>query len=292
VRAYVVDRRGVPTPFGAPGELLIAGPAVSAGYPGRPDDAERGFPPEPGRPGRRMYRTGDQVRLLDDGAAVFEGRGDGQVKVRGYRVEIGEIEERLRSDPAVGQAAVTAADDELVGYLVAASGAHLDAEAVRDRLAARVPQQFVPTRLVVLERFPLTPSGKLDRRRLREEERPAPVRAVREPRTETEAELVSIWTEVLNLPAVGVDDDFFRIGGHSLVATKAIARCRTRFGIDLPLHVIFAHPTIEAIAAEIDERRSRTAEDLTGLLDELDALTDEEAALLLESEPLRTGDDL
>jgi hypothetical protein len=205
------------------------------------------------------------------------------VKIRGHRVELGEVESRLREDPVVAQAAVVAEEDDLLGYVVLTAGQQ-DADAVRDRLAGRVPAHLVPSRLTVLDELPLTASGKVDRQRLRDRVPSAPARQVTGPRTDTERELLTIWRDVLPGVDLGIDDDFFRIGGHSLLATKVIARARARFEVELPLHLIFASPTVEAMAAEIDARRARAGDDLGSLLDELDSLTDDEAARLLAGE--------
>jgi amino acid adenylation domain-containing protein len=290
-RARVLDTLGRPAPFGAVGELVVGGPCVSAGYLGRPEQTAERFVADPVQPGRLAYRTGDLVRVLPDGAVVFVGRADGQVKIRGFRVELGEIEARLRDDDSVAQAAVIAEDGELYAFVVPAAGP-VDIQAVRQRLAGQVPPHLVPARLAALDSLPLTPSGKLDRRRLlAREDSPESRRIVKEPRNDIEAGLVEIWLEVLPVTAVGIDDNFFQIGGHSLLATKVIARSRARFGVDLPLHVIFASPTVEAMAIEIGGRLTSSDDDLSALLDELDSLSDDEAAQLLASESAHPGDD-
>jgi hypothetical protein len=287
VELRIVDRAALSVPFGAVGELLIGGAGVSRGYPGRvAETAERFLP---GDDGARFYRTGDLVRQRNDGTVEFCGRADGQVKIRGHRVELGEVEARLHEDQAVAQAAVVADGDDLLGYVVLAAGQH-DAEAVRDRLARRVPAHLVPSRLTVLDELPLTGSGKVDRQRLQGQAPPAATRQVREPRTDTERELIAIWRDVLPGSDIGIDDDFFRMGGHSLLATKVIARARARFGVELPLHLIFASPTVEAMAVEIDARRAHSGDDLGRLLDELDSLTDDEATRLLAGEPSNVDD--
>ncbi len=288
VRAHVLDRHGMPAPLGAVGQLAIGGPAVAAGYVGRPDETAARFVAEPGHPGAVMYLTGDLVRVRDDGLLEFHGRADDQVKIRGFRVELGEIEARLCAAPAVKQAAVAVDDDVLVAYVVA-DGA-VDAEALRSTLAMHLPGHMVPQAFVPVPHLPLTPSGKVDRRALSSvaHEAPAPARQITAPRTETEAALLAIWHDVLPRTDVGVEDNFFQVGGHSLLATKVIARTRAHFAVELPLYVIFAKSTVADMAADIDERRGALAdtgdEDLAALLDELETMSDADAEQLLRND--------
>jgi amino acid adenylation domain-containing protein len=290
VRAYVLDAQGLPTPLGAVGQLVLGGPSVAAGYANRPDETAERFVAEPGHD-TPMYRTGDNVRIDDNGDVVFLGRSDGQVKIRGYRVELGEIEARLRQDDSIEQAAVVADDDVLTAYVV---GTDVDSDRIRRRLADELPAFMIPQSVVTLDRLPLTPSGKLDRRRLAASAQPAAGSgSVAAPRTETEAALMKIWRDVLPTADLGVDDNFFQVGGHSLIATKVVARARAHFGVDIPLHVIFASSTVASMAADIDARRPEPHgdDDMAGLLDDLESISDEEAARLLGAESTRGADD-
>jgi amino acid adenylation domain-containing protein len=254
-RLYVLDAWLQPVPVGVPGELYIAGPQVTRGYLGRPElTAERYLPDlySP-TPGARMYRSGDKVRWLADGRVEFLGRSDFQVKVRGFRVEPGEISSVLREHPAVREALVVAREDvpgdkRLVAYLVPSSGP-LTVESPRAFLQQRLPAHMVPSAFVILEALPLTPNGKVDRKAL-----PVPdVSAARAqyvaPRTPLEEQLAGVFAQVLGLERVGVEDDFFALGGHSLLAVRLMALIRERTGLALPLSALFQGSTVERLAA-------------------------------------------
>ncbi|MEV0281953.1 amino acid adenylation domain-containing protein [Streptomyces sp. NPDC050610] len=245
-RTYVLDERLSPVPVGVPGDLYIAGAGLARGYVGRPDlDAER-FPPDPyGRPGSRMYRTGDRVRHRPDGQLEFRGRSDDQIKLRGYRIELGEIESRLLAADGVDRAAVAVRDGRLVGYHVGGS----DAGELRRALAAALPAYMVPEAFVALDALPTTPNGKLDRAALPEPPEPAapasagvdsPLEAVRE-----------IWCEVLRLPTLGDTEDLFDLGGHSITMTQISTRILERLDVDVPLSAYFDEPTVRGIAAVV-----------------------------------------
>ena len=260
LRLYVLDRHGDPAPVGVPGELHIGGVGVARGYHRRPALTAEKFVPDPygGEPGGRLYRTGDLARWRPDGTVEFLGRIDSQVKLRGLRIELGEIETTLLAQPGVAQAAVvvredTPGDQRLAGYLVAAAGTELDPGALRTALKTTLPDHMVPAALVPLDALPLTPNGKLDRKAL-----PAPVAqrgaaVLAPPSTDTERMLVAIWQDVLAVPEVGVDDDFFDLGGHSMLATQTVARIR-RESSGRPVGVmdVFAHRTVRELAAFID----------------------------------------
>ncbi|WP_280863756.1 non-ribosomal peptide synthetase [Streptomyces sp. SAI-144] len=257
-RVYVLDEGLSLVPPGVVGELYIAGAGVARGYIGRPGLSAGRFVADPFAPGERMYRTGDLVRWRPDGALDYLGRADFQVKVRGYRIEPGEVEAALLSHPEVARAVVTArdagpGDRRLVGYVVRRtdgragereSGA-LAAE-LREHLAARLPDYMVPSAVVVLSEIPLTPNGKVDRRAL-----PAPdyaPAATRPPRTPEERALCRLFAEVLGLERIGLDDDFFAFGGHSLLATRLIGRIRAELGVDVPIRTFFGHSTVAALS--------------------------------------------
>ncbi|MFG1951982.1 amino acid adenylation domain-containing protein [Micromonospora sp. NPDC048830] len=251
-RFYVLDDRLDPVPDGVLGELWIGGTCLARGYLHRPALTAERFRPDPyAGPGERMYRSGDLVRRRADGVIDFVGRADDQVKVRGFRVEPGEIESALRDVPGVREAAVLLREDSpgdphLVGYLAGDA----TAEAARDHLRLRLPQHMVPTRWTVLDRLPLTANGKLDRRAL-----PAPGQAddaaYVAPRDGREAELAAIWAEVLRRDRVGAYDNFFALGGHSLLATRLVHAVNQRMSAQLSLRTLFRKPVLADLAAEL-----------------------------------------
>nr|WP_223759268.1 non-ribosomal peptide synthase/polyketide synthase [Myxococcus sp. RHSTA-1-4] len=258
VRVYVLDGDGQPVPPGVPGELYIGGQSVGRGYLGRPDGTAERFLPDgfSGEPGARLYRTGDRVRWLEDGRIEFLGRVDHQLKIRGFRVELGEVEAVLSQHPGVGECVVVAREDvpgdrHLVAYAVGRPGKTLEEPALREHLAARLPDYMVPSACVVLEALPLTANGKVDRKAL-----PAPSRRREteyvEPRTETEQRLAGLWKELLGVTRVGTRDDFFDLGGHSLLATQVVARVRSLFDVQLAVIDLFEAPTLETLAARIE----------------------------------------
>ena len=257
VRTYALDRHGEPCPIGAYGELHVGGIGLARGYLGAADNGHFVADPFSSRPDARLYATGDSARHLWDGNIELSGRGDDQIKLRGHRVEPAEIEAVLLERPEIGEAVVAAQeqahDDEarsLVAYLVPSAECVVDADRVRSDLRARLPEHMVPAAFVVLDKLPRTPSGKYDRRRLPRVE-PQPVRAPRyeRPTGPIEAALSSIWEELLNLETVGRRDNFFDIGGHSLLMFRMQGRIAETFGIRLAMTELFYHPTIEALAA-------------------------------------------
>ncbi|HEU4559040.1 MAG TPA: amino acid adenylation domain-containing protein, partial [Longimicrobium sp.] len=257
-RAYVLDPQGRLAGVGVPGELCLGGERVARGYLGRPGLTAERFVPAPFlvEGGARLYRTGDRARWRADGALEYLGRLDGQVKVRGFRIEPGEVEAALRQDAGVAECAVVAREDvpgdrRLVAYVVGEARA----EALRARLRQSLPEYMVPAAFVVLERLPLTPNGKLDRKAL-----PAPDLASAEetyvaPRTPMEEVLAGIWAEVLRLERVGARDNFFELGGHSLLATRVVSRIRAVFGVEMPLRAVFEGPTVAGLAVRVEEMR-------------------------------------
>ncbi|HVQ96757.1 MAG TPA: phosphopantetheine-binding protein, partial [Mycobacteriales bacterium] len=253
-RLYVLDEWLNPLPVGVVGELCVGGAGVARGYLGRPGLTAERFGPDPfGPPGARLYRTGDQARLRPDGQFEFVGRRDGQLKLRGYRVELGEIEAALASQPGVQQAAATVRDERLVGYVVPAPGAAPDAAGLRRQLARTLPDHMVPAGIVLLDRLPLTPTGKLDRAGLPAPAGPAPPAQPHVPPRSPSEELVAeVWAEVLGVPRVGALDDFFDLGGHSLLATRVVARLRDLVGVEVPLRAFFTGRTLAGVAAAVE----------------------------------------
>ncbi|MEM9290672.1 MAG: amino acid adenylation domain-containing protein [Acidobacteriota bacterium] len=270
-RLWVLDGGLQPVPPGAHGELYIAGLGLARGYLGRPRHTAESFLPDPwGAPGGRLYRSGDKARHRWDGALEFLGRVDRQVKVRGYRIELGEVESALRRQRGVANAAAVLrhdlpGGDGLVGYVVVEAGsgslgsiedAPSDAleRRLRSALRSELPAYMVPEAMVALEALPLTANGKLDQRAL-----PAPFRketrasAGTPPRTEMERSIAQIWGEILDLEGIGVESDFFDLGGQSLLATQVVSRIRSLHGVEVPLRVFFQVPTVEGLAAKVEQ---------------------------------------
>ncbi|HEX2094410.1 MAG TPA: amino acid adenylation domain-containing protein, partial [Longimicrobiaceae bacterium] len=263
-RVYVLDRAGEPVPPGVAGELYVGGAGVGRGYLARPELTAERFVADPfgGEPGARLYRTGDRARWLRDGRIEFLGRNDFQVKVRGFRVELEEIEARLREHPEVREAAVVAREDtpgdrRLVAYYVGVAG-KVGVEALRAHLAERLPEYMVPAAYVALEGLPLTPSGKLDRDAL-----PAPGgdayarRSYEAPASATEGALAEIWSGVLDVERVGRWDHFFELGGHSLLAVRVISRVRQVLEVEVALSELFERPVLADFVLRL-EAASRT----------------------------------
>ncbi len=264
VELHVLDERLRPVPVGVPGEIYLGGVGLGRGYHGQPAlTAERWVPdPTPRVPGARLYRTGDLGRWRPEGEIEYLGRIDFQVKLRGQRIELGEIEAALRDQAGVADAVCALREEapagaRIVAYVVA-RGAAPSSATLRAGLTERLPDYMVPTAWVFLEALPLSPAGKVDRRAL-----PAPQieRTVERvaPRDGDEQLVLAIWREVLGRDDLGMTDDFFEAGGHSLVATRVMTRLRERAGVTLPLRVLFEHPTAEALAAALRTERARGA---------------------------------
>ncbi|HEU0077947.1 MAG TPA: amino acid adenylation domain-containing protein, partial [Longimicrobiaceae bacterium] len=258
VRAYVLDAAMQPVPVGVAGELYLGGAGVARGYLGRPALTAERFVPDPfgARAGARLYRTGDLGRWRADGTLEFLGRSDHQVKVRGYRIEPGEIEARLREHGGVREAVVLAREDapgekRLVAYYVAAEP--VEAEALRSYLGERLPEYMIPAAYVRLEVLPLTSNGKLDRGAL-----PVPEgevyarRGYEAPAGEVEEGLAEIWTELLGVERVGRHDHFFELGGHSLLAVQVVSRVRHVLGIDAAVADLFVRPVLADFARGLE----------------------------------------
>ncbi|HEV2146577.1 MAG TPA: amino acid adenylation domain-containing protein, partial [Longimicrobiaceae bacterium] len=263
-RAVVVDERGRACPPGRVGEILIRTPYRTLGYYRQPELTAQVFVPNPFNPRQDpedlVYRTGDLGRVLDDGSLEILGRRDHQIKLRGVRIEPGEVEHALRTHPAVRDVVVVDREDArgerlLCAYVVLAGPT--PADALREHLSGRLPESMLPAVFVPLDRLPLTATGKVDRGAL-----PAPAPAVHDfvaPRTATEEALARVWTETLGVERVGVHDSFFALGGYSLLAAQAVARVRDEFGIVLPLRALFDAPTVAGLAERVEAERAAAA---------------------------------
>ncbi|MFF7849598.1 amino acid adenylation domain-containing protein [Streptomyces sp. NPDC007910] len=259
VRALVLDASLRPVPDGAEGELYLAGPGVARGYLGQPGTTATRFVADPSDPaGDRMYRTGDLVRRAPDGNVVYAGRADQQVKLRGHRIEPGEIEAALRAHPSVRAACVVVREDlpgdrALTAYVVPAPGrATPDPAALAAHVGSRLPAYMVPSTVLLLDALPLTPNGKLDRAAL-----PAPAAvpatAGRAPRGAREEILAGLFADVLGLPRIAADDNFFALGGHSLLATLLVGRIRTALDAETEIRTLFEHPTVASLATALED---------------------------------------
>ena len=280
VRAYVVDDQLNPVPVGTAGELLIGGDGVARGYLNRPALTDEKFIPDPfsGTPGARLYRTGDLARHRPDGEIEFLGRIDEQVKIRGNRIELGEISATLDRHPAVRSSVLVvdergAGERRLIAYVVPADGRHPNAEQLRAHLAQHLPDYMLPAVFVCLEELPLTPNGKVDRAAL-----PAPSAAntaqppdSARPENELEQVLETVVAELLDLDRVGVNENFFMLGGHSLLGAQLITRIGDCFGVEMSLRSLFDNPTVAGMAAEVERL----------VVADLEAMSDSDAARLL-----------
>jgi amino acid adenylation domain-containing protein len=288
--AYVLDERTAPCPVGVPGELCVDGDGLARGYLRRPALTAERFVPDPfGPAGSRVYRTGDRARWLPDGTLEFMGRADQQVKVRGFRIEPAEIESVLRALSDVHEAAVVPRAEpggalSLAAYVVPTHGQVLDAAALRDALAERLPAYMVPATFTVLDALPLTAAGKLDRRALPDPvPAPAAENAYVAPATDDERVIAGAWQEVLGVERIGATDGFFTLGGHSLRAVRIIARIDELLGVRLPVSALFESPTVRGLAERV--ARAREADpSLADRLAWLEGLSDEEALALLEEQ--------
>lgn len=262
---HVVDETFALAPVGVAGEVMIGGTPLARCYVSRPDQTALRFIPDPfGPPGARMYRTGDRARRLADGTIEFLGRFDHQIKLRGHRLEAGEIEVQLRDQPGVADAVVVLRGDDnaeprLVAYVVPGPGGRIHDSLLRERLASTLPSFMVPSLFVQVPALPRLPNGKVDRSAL-----PAPptdgTGLPVAPRTATEEIVLGIWRELLRAESIGVMDDFFALGGHSLLATQVVARIAQTFGTELSLRTVFEQPTVAALAATLDAARQESGD--------------------------------
>lgn len=258
-RCYVLDARGKPTPTGEPGELYIGGPGLARGYLNQPALTAEKFVPDPGGSGERLFRTGDWVRLLPEGDYEFIGRVDHQVKIRGFRIETGEVEAVLQRHPSIRMAVVTAREDRpfdpyLAAYYTLRPHSREDGQQLRKYLQKWLPDYMVPSTYVLLDRFPLTPHGKIDRAAL-PLAAPIPPEGDREwvgPRNAAEEVMAGLWRELLRLREVDVHSNFFELGGQSLLATRLMSRVSRLFQVDLPQRVLFENPTIAQLTGYLE----------------------------------------
>jgi acyl carrier protein len=290
---YIVDDHLQPVPVGVPGQLHIGGEGLARGYLNRADLTAASFVSNPfsKEPGARLYRTGDLARYLPDGNVEFLGRIDHQVKLRGFRIELGEIEAVLSEHSKVYQSVVLAREDvsgdkRLVAYVVPSHGPAPTTPELRAFLKDKLPDYMVPSAFVFLDAMPLTPNGKLDRKAL-----PAPdqnsagsAEGYVSPRTPVEELITEIWAEVLKLDELGIHDNFFDLGGHSLKATQVISRVREALRLDLSLRVLFEAPTVAELASRVEQSISEAGEleELARNIAEVEALSEEEIERQLE----------
>jgi natural product biosynthesis luciferase-like monooxygenase protein len=258
---YILDQNQLPVPVGIVGELMIGGAGVARGYLGRPELTAQRFIRNPfsNNGERRLYRTGDIARYLPTGDIEILGRTDQQVKIRGHRVELGEIEALLSEHPGVRESVVVAraaanGDKRLVAYVIPREGQNPTARQLRQHSQERLPDHMVPAQIVLMTQFPQTPNKKIDRNALPavEPDLTKNESDFEPPATEVEKSLAELWKELLEVQNIGRQDNFFESGGHSLLAMQLVVRVRTRFGVDLPLKNLFEHPTIAALAEAID----------------------------------------
>ena len=294
-QAYLLDSRLEPVPVGVPGELYIGGAGVSRGYWNRPDLTAAAFIPDPygPEPGGRLYRTGDVARYDSDGVLEFMGRVDHQVKIRGYRIEMEEIETALCEQEIVQNAVVriregAGEDKRLVGYVIPRVGSRPTSAILRDALSARLPDYMIPATFVLLDRFPLTPNGKVDRQALPDIDQSLVMvdAANSSPASPTEGHIIRIWKEVLAIDHLNLTDNFFDLGGHSLLAIQVVSRLNDVFRKDLSVATLFESPTVTQLAMFIDSQSAGANQDAIGrIVDELERLSETEVATLLEKEP-------
>jgi acyl carrier protein len=302
VRTYVLSENLECVPIGVVGELYLGGEGLARGYFRRAGLTAERFIPDPfgTEPGARLYRTGDLVRYLADGNIEYLGRIDHQVKIRGFRVELGEIEAALERHCSIRQAVVqpwenSAADRQLAAYIIPMDKQVVSADELRAFLKRTLPDYMVPTAFVPLEALPLSPNGKVDRNAL-----PPPDATRRDlqqplvqPRNPVEQIIATIWRELLGIPEVGVTENLFKLGAHSLMAARAVSRIRDAFCVDLPLRQLFETPTVSNLSTIVTQRLSNMVRDngLSPLLDHLEQISAAELeANICQASPPRIFD--
>ena len=287
---YLLDDSFNPVPFGTFGRLYAGGDNLARGYHERPDLTAERFIPNPfSKSGERLYDTGDIARYLPDGNIEFLGRADGQLKIRGFRVEPGEIETCLTRHGNIQHVAVIGAQLQkhrlsLVAYYTTRSGATMEASELRAFVQGHLPDYMTPSRFIHLDTMPLTPSGKINRRQL---PAPALLKSAEKslPVADSEKLMAQIWEHLLEAAPIGIDDNFFDLGGHSLLATRVVSRVRQDFGLELPLAALFEAPTITGLIAKLQEQvdDAETLEEIATLSLALESMNDEERAAFLAS---------
>jgi acyl-coenzyme A synthetase/AMP-(fatty) acid ligase/acyl carrier protein len=276
-RIYVVDQYDQLAPVGVPGELLIAGPQLASGYVGLPEETAVKFIPDPFAEAGNVYRTGDRVRFLDDGILQFVGRTDRQIKVRGHRIEPETLEQLLNQHEDVADTAVTTQPDsqsnlQIVAYIIPQNGTTPDQQALISYLRQQLPAYMIPAAFVPVDNFPKTSNGKINYRAL-----PAPTFQAQvgtqyaAPRTPVEETIADLFSQLTSVESVGLYDNFFQLGGHSLLITQLASRIQSIFEVELSLRTLFEHPTVVDLAILIEEK----------MLEMVEALDDEEIDLLL-----------
>ena len=278
---YILDEHLQQVPAGEPGELYIGGAGLAKGYLNRPELTNERFIPHPfsNKPGARLYKTGDLARYLPDGQIAFLGRADFQIKIRGYRIEPDEIVSVLNRHPFISSSYVLAREDtpgdkRLVAYIVPVLGVHVSAASLREILRTYLPDYMIPSAFVLLAALPRTANGKVDRAALPAPDAKNTLRdeEVAQPGTPAEARVAEILATLLNLDHVGIDDNFFMLGGHSLLGTQVIARVAETFGVELTLRTLFGAPTVRQLSAEIER----------SIVARLETMSEEEARHLLQ----------
>ncbi|HEY3787707.1 MAG TPA: non-ribosomal peptide synthetase, partial [Urbifossiella sp.] len=273
---YILDRAGNPAPIGVPGELHIGGGGLARGYLGRDALTADKFIADRfrERPGARLYRTGDQARWLADGAIEFIGRLDGQIKIRGYRIEPGDIETALEKHPLIREACVIAhefgpSDKRLVAYLATGQAQAPGVSEIRAFLAAKLPEYMIPSSFMPLETLPLNANGKVDRKALPlpEAARPNLNAAYLAPESGTEKVIAALWTEVLRMDKVGIRDNFFDLGGNSVMIVRIHHRLKQHLGRDFPLIALFQYPTIDTLAQFLHPKDAASEKPQAAILD-------------------------
>jgi amino acid adenylation domain-containing protein/FkbH-like protein len=270
-QVYLLDAQRQLVPIGVPGELYIGGDGLARGYLNRPELTAEKFVPHPFQAGSRLYRTGDVARWRGDGNLEYLGRIDHQVKIRGFRIELGEIESVLKTHGSIRELVVLAREDypgekRLVAYIVPEASSEVSIENLRDLVREKLPEYMMPSAFVFLEALPMTPNGKVDRQALLKTEKTASSSGQKfiAPRTALERKVAAVWCEVLHQEQIGVKDNFFDLGGHSLMAIRAISRIREMFKVEPPISSIFAAPTVASFAEALDS--GQWTQDKTSML--------------------------
>ena len=282
----LLNEQGEPVGYNEIGEIVVRSKYLSPGYWRNPELTSAKFKNDPAHPEERIYHTGDLGLMLPDGCLIHKGRKDFRVKIRGYGVEIGEVEQALRDHSEIQDAVVVAKETEsgearLVAYLTSPVQHRPGIRQIRTMLKTKLPEYMIPSSFVLLDALPLTPNGKVDRRALPDpgNARPNLDRVYTPPATTTEAQLTSIWSEVLSVDPIGVHDNFFDLGGHSLTASRVVSRVIQTFALELPVRALFDAPTVAEMAAIIVQNQAKRAsdEELAQMLREVEVMTEDEA---------------